>query len=704
MGFSSRTLSGTFIARDRKGPPARARPRRLSRSLASALFAASFLVPAAALVGPALPAGAQVTTAIDFAGRGWGHGRGMGQYGALGYAVDHGWDHTRILGHYYSNTTMTQTGQPQMTVALTWPETSTMLVQQERGNLKVVAGGVEVTGPTPGTAKGVNVERVGTNLFQVQTGPGCGGPWSNAGGPVPGPISVQPTAESGNDHTTMLQVCGTIGVRWYRGTIEAVEHNSGRATVNRVALEDYIRGVVPRESPASWGDLGGGRGMEALKAQAVAARSYALAESRGAQYGAQTCDTTACQVYLGRAEEVNGRGFKHLEDPRTDTAVAQTAGNIRTLNGQPAGTPARTEFSSSTGGYTAGGVFPAVPDDGDDIAANPNHTWRSSLPASYFEAKWPGRGRLVDLRIKSRNGLGADGGRVTSVDIVFEGGTVSVGNAANPTVGGEQVRGALGLKSDWFVLVDRASFPYHVLTRSGAVYAFGGAAYHGGLSDVGVATDAIDITEGPGGYWILGVDGGVFSFNVAFHGSMGGRHLNSPVVGMSPTASANGYWEVAADGGIFSFGDAAFFGSTGNIALNKPVVGMAPTPSGRGYWLVASDGGIFAFGDAPFYGSTGNIRLNRPIVGMAPTADGGGYWLVASDGGLFAFGNAGFHGSLPGAGIGETAVEVVADPSGSGYLIATSAGQVYGFGSASSGGGPAKYNATSPTVAAARPR
>ncbi|MGI8793883.1 MAG: SpoIID/LytB domain-containing protein [Acidimicrobiales bacterium] len=678
------------------------RPSRLLHALLTACLAFSLLVVADA-ASPS-PAGAVGITSLDFAGRGWGHGRGMGQYGALGYAINHNWSHTQIVDHFYGNTTMTATGQTDMTVALTWTGLPDMLVQQEKGELRVIAGGAQIVNPTPGTPRAARVRRVGANLFQVETATGCGGGWTTAGPPVAGPVSVQPTAE-GDHWETLLQVCGGGGVRWYRGTVEAVDLGGSLKTVNRVALESYVRGVVPRESPASWGDLGDGKGIEALKAQAVAARSYALAERRESTYGAQTCDTTSCQVYWGRAQNFGGK-FADMEATQTNTAVAATAAQIRTPNGQPDGTPARTEFSSSTGGYTAGGTFPAVADDGDSVAANPNHTWKASLPATYFQDKWPGRGKLVDLQIKSRNGLGADGGRVTSIDIVFENSTVKIGNSdpSQSTQGGEAVRGALALKSDWFTIVDRASFPYHVMTRNGSVYAFGGAAYHGGLPDVGVTTPAIDLAEGPGGYWILGLDGGVFSFGVPFHGSMGGQRLNKPVVGMGVTAAGNGYWEVASDGGIFSFGDADFFGSTGNIRLNQPIVGMAATPAGNGYWLVASDGGIFSFGDAPFFGSTGNIRLNKPIIGMAATPSGNGYWLVASDGGLFAFGDASFQGSLPGAGVNETAVEMVAEPDGRGYLLVTSAGRVYGFGSASSGGGPATYRASSPTVAAGRQR
>ena len=99
---------------------------------------------------------------------------------------------------------------------------------------------------------------------------------------------------------------------------------------------------------------------------------------------------------------------------------------------------------------------------------------------------------------------------------------------------------------------------------------------------------------------------------------------------MDSTVSGKGYWMVASDGGVFAFGDAVYRGSMGGRHLNKPVVDMARTPTGKGYWLVATDGGIFSFGDAQFRGSTGGIRLNKPIVGMAATPIGQGV-LVGRD-------------------------------------------------------------------------
>jgi len=152
------------------------------------------------------------------------------------------------------------------------------------------------------------------------------------------------------------------------------------------------------------------------------------------------------------------------------------------------------------------------------------------------------------------------------------------------------------------------------------------------------------------GSWLVGSDGGVFTFGDAgFYGSPAGAPLNQPVVGMAATPSGHGYWLVARDGGIFAFGDATFHGSTGATRLNQPIVGMAATPSGHGYWLVARDGGVFAFGDATFYGSPGAAR-SQPIVGMAVTASGHGYWMAAADGSVFGFGDAVVYAGTAGAG------------------------------------------------------
>ncbi len=168
----------------------------------------------------------------------------------------------------------------------------------------------------------------------------------------------------------------------------------------------------------------------------------------------------------------------------------------------------------------------------------------------------------------------------------------------------------------------------------------------------------------------------------------------------SPTPQ-HGYWLVGGDGGIFSFGSAQFHGSTGDLRLQRPVVGITPTSTDAGYWLDASDGGIFAFGNAGFYGSIPGLgfgpagspgpgrKLNAPVVGMVPSSDGKGYFMVASDGGVFAFGDAHFAGSCPGiGGCTGAAVAVMPDATGAGYWLVTSSGHVYTFGDAPYFGGP----------------
>ena len=94
--------------------------------------------------------------------------------------------------------------------------------------------------------------------------------------------------------------------------------------------------------------------------------------------------------------------------------------------------------------------------------------------------------------------------------------------------------------------------------------------------------------------------------------------------------SVRGYWLVGSDGGIFSFGQAQFYGSTGSLHLQRPVVGIVPTANHGGYWLDASDGGVFSYGDTQYYGSIPGLglhpagsglpnSLNAPIVGMVPS-------------------------------------------------------------------------------------
>ncbi len=113
---------------------------------------------------------------------------------------------------------------------------------------------------------------------------------------------------------------------------------------------------------------------------------------------------------------------------------------------------------------------------------------------------------------------------------------------------------------------------------------------------------------------------GSFSVPVSVTGATGHTTratLDLSVTSPAPPAPSSGYWTVAADGGIFAFGSAQFSGSMGGQHLDAPVVGLAAAPTGGGYWEVAADGGIFAFGSAHFAGSMGGQHLDQPMVGVA---------------------------------------------------------------------------------------
>jgi hypothetical protein len=226
---------------------------------------------------------------------------------------------------------------------------------------------------------------------------------------------------------------------------------------------------------------------------------------------------------------------------------------------------------------------------------------------------------------------------------------------------------------------------YWVASADGSVYAFGDAPSIGSMSGKPLHAPIVGVapTRDARGHWLAGADGGVFtSGNAAFHGSLGGQALSRPVVGIAAAPDGQGYWLVAADGGVFAFGSAAFHGSLGGQPLSRPVVGIAAAPDGQGYWLVAADGGVFAFGSAAFHGSMGGRTLNAPVVGIAAAPDGRGYWLAARDGGVFAFGSAAFHGSMGGTSLAGPVVGIARTASGGGYWLVAADGGVFAFGDA----------------------
>ncbi len=601
--------------------------------------------PAADVVAAALP------TTLTIAGHGWGSGEGMGQYGALGYAsAPFSWSASQILSHFYSGTVRAVVSSTQsVNVRLDELDSVASLRVAAPAGGQLFLNGKAVASPTTVNRTSADqsfTAKVGSAAADVVVS----GPWS------------------------------TGSSRSFAGSV--VLKASPAQVWNVLPLDQYVEGVVPRESPASWP-------LAALEAQAVAARSFALSHLQSSPPA--ICDTTSCQVYGGDPTQ-----YPDSDSANSNAAVTQTAGQILEWGADtPAGflstQPALTEYSSSTGGYTAGGLFPAVVDQGDATPSNPNHSWTVSVPTSRLQAAYGGTiGTLQSIVVTERNGLGDVGGRVLEMVLAGSGGRI--------TITGNQFAAVAGLRSNWFNLASATTGPsggvngYWVVAANGAVYPFGSAANDGSMVGqrlnapvIGMAT-----TADGGGYWLVAGDGGIFTFGDAhFYGSTGNIRLNRPIIGMASTPDSRGYWLFASDGGVFTFGDAKFFGSTGNIRLNQPIVGMASTPDGKGYWLVASDGGVFTFGDARFFGSTGNVRLAQPVVGMVATGNGQGYWLVGRDGGVFTFGNARFVGSLPGEGIVDTVTSVSATADGGGYLLSGVGGRVYRFGDAPYFGDPA---------------
>jgi len=255
------------------------------------------------------------------------------------------------------------------------------------------------------------------------------------------------------------------------------------------------------------------------------------------------------------------------------------------------------------------------------------------------------------------------------------------------TTGGQVVLGSQG---------------YRLAASDGGVFDFGTSQYHGSMAGKPLAAPIVGIAATPDdqGYWLVGKDGGVFAFGDAgFHGSEGGKPLNAPIVGIASTPTGKGYWLVAADGGVFAFGDAGFHGSKGGQHLNAPIVGIAAAPSGQGYWLVGSDGGVFAFPSSGFHGSKAGSALNAPIVGIASSPSGNGYWLVAADGGVFAFGDAPFESSATNIHLNAPVRGIVPTQDGQGYWVGAADGGVFALGDANFFGSESGQPLVAPIVA-----
>lgn len=353
-------------------------------------------------------------------GHGYGHGHGMSQYGAEG-AARQGLTWQQIVKFYYPGTTLSKdAGRVRVLIGA---DTTRDVVVEPRSGLVVTETrtGVEWKLPENGATRWrLNVDAGRTVVGFLtdrwrrwRTLAGDGG--FKAGGL---PITLY---AGGQAHR-------------YRGMLLAASPSTGstdRDTVNVLLMDNYIKGVIPREMPPSWAPA-------AVRAQAVAARTYAAYEKqhpRDDHY--QLCDTTSCQVY----------GGYDAEDSRSNDAVRQTAGVILTYGGAPA----FTQFGSSSGGWTSANQFsylPAKADPYDNVEINPNHNWKQTIDVARIERLWPGVGNLKTIRFTARDGHGDWQGRVWSMVL----GGRKNGNTTAVTVSGDTFRSKLGLKSTWFTV------------------------------------------------------------------------------------------------------------------------------------------------------------------------------------------------------------------------------------------------------------
>ena len=400
----------------------------------------------------------QLPGGVIIYGRGFGHGRGLSQYGAYGWATVHGWSWEQILDFYYGGAT----GNSRSNLEAPNQEMTTWLSVMSNKQTGVVSdSGTMRLLEDPDTARRftsmVAREKSGAQRVYQVWGSGQRKCLNDSDSPEAAGFTLigefsetasfatnasQDPAASALDTVGLCEPRSTTAnqVRYYRGVIRAMNNTKNEnRTINIARLDDYLRGVVPRESPASWGDTAGGAGMNALRAQAVAARSYSVTENRYAGL-AKTCDTQDCQVYGGAALRTSVNATPTvLESANTDRAVAETTGVV-IKNSK--GNVVRTEFSSSNGGRTAGGEFPALADQGDLSADSSLMVWTRAFSAAQIVAKYPQIGILTSV-VTTNDGLGGDWGGYT-IDVTI------TGTAGAVKVSGWAFRTTFGLPAPWF--------------------------------------------------------------------------------------------------------------------------------------------------------------------------------------------------------------------------------------------------------------
>ncbi len=351
---------------------------------------------------------------IRIVGHGYGHGHGMSQYGAEGAARE-GLSFDEIAEFYYPGTTWGK-AKRRIRVQITGDTTDDLVVLARTG-LKVRDLGSGETFALPDKdASRWRVVRIKDGRNRVSFYANRWRRWRT--------LTGEGAFTAGGAPVTLVTPAGN---RAYRGQLAALapaDAPAARVTVNTLKLEQYLKGVVPLEMPALWSPA-------AVQAQAVAARTYSAYERAHPRASIfDLCDTTSCQVYGGVS----------AEHPAASAAIAATRRKILRYDGKPA----FTQFSSSSGGWTAAGSVPyltAQRDPYDGWAGNPNHDWSVTVNDARFESTWPALGNLQRIVVPSRDGNGAWGGRVRTLKLV--------GSKSTVTVSGDTMRSALGLKSTW---------------------------------------------------------------------------------------------------------------------------------------------------------------------------------------------------------------------------------------------------------------
>jgi stage II sporulation protein D len=351
-------------------------------------------------VGPAASArvdkrAATGTATFLLTGHGWGHGVGMSQYGAYGYAQK-GVGYAKIVLHYFSGTELGTAPVSKVRILLTSGVASVPIGSASDFRVK------DATGVTHDVTAG-NYTLTPALKLKVDG--------ETTAGALPGPLLFQPGAAP-------LQL-----KHQYRGSIQVDLVNGKLRAINFVGLEQYLYGVVPSEMPYTWLP-------EALKAQAVAARSYALATRKTGAF--DLYPDTRSQVYLG---------IDH-EKPSTNAAVDATAGKVVLYQGQVA----KTYFFSTSGGRTAsaedvwGEPVPyllSVPDPYDTIS--PYHNWGPfAFTGSKLAKLLKLKSRVVDLQPDLNSS-----GRVKTLNVVGA-------NGSTVAISGADLRKRLAVRSTWF--------------------------------------------------------------------------------------------------------------------------------------------------------------------------------------------------------------------------------------------------------------